>query len=632
MFGNNLSLQNALEGTVATFRRFPLTLLSAFFGTAVIYELVELTYSDREASQYLWKLAWFAWLGLILFFDLEIITERYGLAPKKSWLVFLAGLAVLTGYYFSLPEELVQRHYIQLFLFSLSLHLLASVAAYLNPRTENGFWQFNEKLFLRFLTATLYTTVLYLGLCIAILAITKLFQADFGDKTYVRLWLFMAGVFHPWFFLAGVPRNLQLLETETSYPKGLKVFTQFVLLPLVTVYLLILYGYLLKILFHWSWPRGWVSNLVLSFSIVGIFSLLLIHPIRNTEGNTWIRTYAKWFYRALFPLLVLFALAIWRRVSDYGITEERYFVLVLAFWLLAVALYFLFSSDKNIKFIPVTLCLLAFLVAFGPWGAFGVSQRSQTSRLKYYFQKNGMFSGGKLQPPKRKVSRKDAQEISSILYYLGDKHNFASIRPWFNPKLDSIYAQYYPGNRYQNAQASEMLSVLKINEVLYDHTETANAAKAPAGKNKPPLPEVTYFRFTGPSSNSIHTTGYDYQITANFGSGYDRQHFFRLGSQRLRVENLVEKGRYKQRLFFKWNEKDTSSFDLRPLMRALVKSNSSQPEERYLTAYSSVAKAQLKLYFKTLQIAVINKDPETSEFELQILIQLPPASASESGK
>ena len=37
-------------------------------------------------------------------------------------------------------------------------------------------------------------------------------------------------------FLAGVPKDLSALEKETSYPKGLKAFTQFVFLPLITLY------------------------------------------------------------------------------------------------------------------------------------------------------------------------------------------------------------------------------------------------------------------------------------------------------------------------------------------------------------------------------------------------------------
>lgn len=174
-----------------------------------------------------------------------------------------------------------------------------------------------------------------------------------------------------------MPVHVPELEQSHTYPKGLKVFTQFVLLPLVTLYLVILYLYFGKIVLQWEWPQGWVSVLVLCFSIAGVLSLLLIHPIRFEAGNAWMRTFFRWFYRALFPLIILLILTIWRRVSEYGITEPRYVVLALALWLFCTALYFLLSSQKNIKFIPVTLSLVALIMAFGPFNAFQVSAWSR---------------------------------------------------------------------------------------------------------------------------------------------------------------------------------------------------------------------------------------------------------------
>ena len=73
-------------------------------------------------------------------------------------------------------------------------------------------------------------------------------------------------------------------------------------------------------------------------------SLLLIHPIRTREGNRWIQTFGRWFYLALFPLIVLLFVAISERLGTYGITENRYFILVLACWLLGIALYMLLSQ------------------------------------------------------------------------------------------------------------------------------------------------------------------------------------------------------------------------------------------------------------------------------------------------
>lgn len=619
MFWKNLSVQELSRGAVLTFRRFPLTLLSALLGTGVCYWLLDLNYQEQETKQYLWKLVVFAWLGLILFFDLQLIAERYGFRRRNRWLLFGGGLLALIAYYFYLPHKLNGTHlaeYIwQVFLFGLALHLLASFAPYFSPKNEHGFWQFNEKLFLRFLTATLYAGVLFVGLCVAIVAVKQLFSADINEKVFARLWLFMAGIFHPWFFLAGVPRDLQALETETRYPKGLKVFTQFVLLPLVTVYLLILYGYLFKIIIAWDWPRGWVSYLVLSFSIVGIFSLLLIHPIRNAAGNAWIRTYAKWFYRALFPLLVLFALAIWRRVSDYGITEERYFVLALAFWLLVVALYFLLSRTKNIKFIPVTLSLLAFLVAFGPWGAFAVSERSQTSRLEFYLQKNGLLKAGKVQPAKTPVPEKDEAQISSILEYLGRMHNYESLEEMFGKRLDLI-KNAVPGTpTYTGYETQELMASLNLQ---YRHPLTLEATAAEVPFNVETVRQPV-----------IRTTGYDYSFEHNvsgYGHGEDRQKIA-LGAEELYIQ--FSEG--EQQIAFEYKN-ETAVLNLAPLLKKYAKASYYQTKPEDVTFLLNLKNAQLKVLILSMNGQKQKQKRAVNHLSLHVLVKTAGVSGSESGE
>jgi hypothetical protein len=302
----------------------------------------------------------------------------------------------------------------------------------------------------------------------------------------------LIGIFQTWFLLAGIPADVKALEAEITYPKGLKVFTQFVLLPLVGLYLSILYAYLAKIITIGEWPRGWVSNLVLGFSVVGIFSLLLIYPIRFLAGNTWIRIYARWFFRALFPLLILLSLAIWRRVREYGITESRYAVMVLAGWLCVMAVYFLLSKSKNIKFIPVTLSVLAVLVSLGPWGILAVSESSQTNRLADLFHKYSILKNGRVGKAVLPVLNADLYQISSIVQYLGERHQYASIKPWFNGKIDSILErqrkEYDPMFR-----APEVLQTIGL---MFKYT--------------PDIENLTFYNYRLDERGLLPIAGYDY--------------------------------------------------------------------------------------------------------------------------
>jgi hypothetical protein len=216
-----------------------------------------------------------------------------------------------------------------------------------------------------------------------------------------------------------------------------------------------------KILIQWNLPVGWVSYLILGFSIAGILSLLLIYPIRNYEENRWIKVFSKSFYIALLPLIVLLFVAILTRLFAYGITEKRYFVFVLACWLSFISLYFLFSKVKNIELIPISLCLLCFGTSFGPWGAFAVSERSQMNRLETLLIKNNILVDGKIKVTTNKVDDKDVGNISSIIDYLAERNEIKSLQKWTDTNLDSITNK----NRY--SQPGEVMKLMGLKYVSY---------------------------------------------------------------------------------------------------------------------------------------------------------------------
>lgn len=435
------SLHSLFNESVKTIKRFPLSLLASVTATFIAIYLVHSDYEKLQHLNNLWKVIMCCSIGLNLFLSAELFSESKFHSVFKRIILQLFSLVLIVSYYFILPDfkEFGLEDTARFALFVLGLHLLVSFVPFINTGNTNGFWQFNKSLFLRFLTACLYTGVLYMGLALALLAIDKLFKVEIKWNYYADLWWFLAGIFNTWFFLAGVPKQTQILEDLKEYPKGLKIFTQFVLLPLLTVYLFILYAYAAKIAIAMELPRGWVSYLVIGFSVVGILSLLLIWPIREREENSWIKIVDKWFYRALYPLIILLGLAIFKRVSQYGITENRYFILILALWLAIIASYFLLSKTKNIKVIPISLCLIAFLSSFGPWGAFSVSERSQINILEQLLTTEKIAVNGKIKKANTLLKGENAQKISSIIGYLDKTHGFKNIQPWFSQNLDSVF-------------------------------------------------------------------------------------------------------------------------------------------------------------------------------------------------
>jgi copper chaperone CopZ len=377
------------RGARSTLRRFPVVVVAALTAATSAFVLVEGPGSD------VWKrLLVVATLALPLLFALTLLAERRGWDAARRWTLHALGVAALAAVFIAWPEwseDVAVRRYLQL---SAGFHLLAAVLPFVGVREPNGFWQYNRSLFVRFLTATLYAAVLFGGLALALAALDHLFGLPVSGDAYARLWVLVALVFHPWFFLAGVPDDLAALEQLTEYPKGLRIFAQYVLVPLVVVYLAILTAYAVRVTVTWDWPSGWIGWLVSGVSVAGILALLLVHPVRRRAENAWVRIYGRWFWIALLPSVVLLLLAVRQRVAQYGITEDRYFLLVLALWLATVALYYGVRRSDDIQLVPRSLALVALITFLGPWSAYDVSERSQRDRLASLLERNELVVDG----------------------------------------------------------------------------------------------------------------------------------------------------------------------------------------------------------------------------------------------
>lgn len=424
------SIHDLVKGASDNFKRFPMMLLCAVTGTVAAILLSEADYPEHEYN--LIRLLMTCGLGLPLFMALTTLTEQ---RRWKLWIAFgaqLLGVVLLVLHFISLPGSSELRPDSLLRFAILFAAALTAVAwlPFVGKNRVADFWEYNKTLFLRFALTALYAAVLYIGASLAIVTADQLFDLDINDRRYFQFWFIMVGVFMPWFFLGGVPRNYQGLTEGKSYPLGLKVLVQYILLPLVVVYFVILFTYEIKILVTWDWPKGWASLPVLWFAVGGIFTLLFLYPLR--EANLWVRHFFNWFFRCLLPLLVLLWLAIGMRISDYGITENRYLVVAMGVGLTLVGLYFVFSRGKDIRIVPITITVLALVASMGPWGAFDVSQCSQQERLEQMLVQNelwheGSFSGQSVEVPFDK--RKD---MSAVIDYLVEWHGRQSFTRWID--------------------------------------------------------------------------------------------------------------------------------------------------------------------------------------------------------
>jgi len=100
-----------------------------------------------------------------------------------------------------------------------------------------------------------------LGLSLAVLSLDELFKVNISDKVYKNLAVICCGLFAPIYFLANVLDENEKRKHKLEFNKFLNIMGLYILLPILAVYVVILYVYLIQIIANGNYPTvgflGW---------------------------------------------------------------------------------------------------------------------------------------------------------------------------------------------------------------------------------------------------------------------------------------------------------------------------------------------------------------------------------------
>ncbi len=396
--------------------RFPVPALACLIGFAF-------SYFELARNEALFRGLATALCGALLFMCLEIFRERLGWRLPLLYLVGLPLLAGIGWLFFQSPEPHLPFPFL-----AGGLLLLGFAAPYLRPGApEAAFWTYCFRIGLLGAFAGLGSLILFLGGLAIIESLEFLFGLDLDPLDLQTLLLNVVGfLVFPIAVLAGFPKAFD--DEITEYPRPVKIIVSYVLIPLVAIYTLILYAYMAKIALAGELPEGQVAYLVLGYALVGVLTFLASYPIGKDAGIA--RVYQRGFFPLLLAPLVLLGLAVGIRINAYGVTEDRYMLVLCLVWLvIAAGLGILLSRARASVLIVSVLAVLSLAASFGPWGAVEVSARSQLGRLEGVLARSGLLGDGKGQHRDAEMSRDDQIVASGILDYLSASGKLTRIGP-----------------------------------------------------------------------------------------------------------------------------------------------------------------------------------------------------------
>lgn len=418
------SIKNLFLNIYLSLKRFPLTMI---FSAAVVIMLITISemksFGSIKNFDILNRITMVLALGIPLTLCLKLIIEKKGnLNLIFKFLIYLSGGVFLVLYYFIFLKNTNMISTSRYIATSFAMYTIFLYIPYFYKRENIELYVL--KVITRFLITFVYSLVLYGGLAAILFAIEKLLSVPLINNIYYYTWLIVAGIFVPGFFLGGIPKHSDVLDSK-DYPAFFKVLLLYIVMPIASVYMLILYIYFGKIIVTRQWPINLVSNLVLWYSAICIGVIFLISPIKE---NQWVKKFKSWFLKLIIPILLMMFLSIGIRVKAYGITENRYYVILLGAWIFGITLYFNLSKIKRNIIIPLSLSIITIVSVFGPLSSFSLSSYSQNRRLYGILNSNNMINNGQIQKAPSNISNNDKKEITRILQYFESKDKLSDVK------------------------------------------------------------------------------------------------------------------------------------------------------------------------------------------------------------
>ena len=415
------------------FERFPVTIILAFmhFITGVYIAEVRSFQSDE-----------FVEVNLLLFGSIfitamfEMLYEKY-FCKKNRWLV-RGAYSVLTFVVSIIffVEYLRTNDYYNVYFFtlipiSMVLFLLIPIL-----RKKDNREKYLQSVFSNFVTTGIFAAVLWIGIEIILATVNYLFFYS-GDSLFFRLttysFWFITEVFGASLFLSLLKKPDDNLENY-EFPFIFNLLIKFAIIPLIIIYTGVLYIYMARVIISMHLPKGLISHLVLWYTAFSVFMMILITPF--TQKDKFFENFKKYFPYFSIPLIFASLFAVFQRTYQYGITENRYYVLISIFWLLFCMILYIRNMNVTGVFISLIICFI--ISVYTPLSAKNVSNFSQSQRLKRILVKYGALKDGKISKITQKLTNRQGSQIHTTIQYISDNSTIAKLN--FKNEKGEVYS------------------------------------------------------------------------------------------------------------------------------------------------------------------------------------------------
>ena len=377
-----------------TCKRFPISVGLAF----LLFITTFCAVCEVDWSEQMWFFLFFYTVtGCVLNISLSIWGEGCPKKPLKALVICVVNILWL-AYCIYAAFDFPYNHKEWLSMpglcaFSVAVLLSVYCLPFFRSKSDSPFWNFATNFTGVTLGSIVAAGVLASGISLLYAAVIVIFNLGEVIKPIIVIDSFLLCLVMPLLIMGQIPPKEQIYnDTNIGLNKFFRGVIKFMFIPLLAMYLLVLYLYGLKSLITFELPNGWVSTLV----SVSMFFMVLIYMVlyisdsyKEDKLSGFFVKYIPWI---MIPLVLFMSVGVFRRFNDYGITIPRLYLLIVNIWFLAICVYFAVAKRKRMILIPASFSVLFVVFSFGPLSAANITLKSlRTSVTDWLAKENAQL-------------------------------------------------------------------------------------------------------------------------------------------------------------------------------------------------------------------------------------------------
>ena len=334
-----------------------------------------------------------------------------------------------------------------------SLWLSLFFLSFFKEKDNIASWNFTMRLIVNAIICYMIGGIMWGGFSLLLTSFNILFGIDIYSKSYLIIGVLTGLLLSSWLFLGRIPNGKDKHDRMPVNSGFLNAVMRFLFLPLVGLYIIVLYIYAIQILIKWELPDGWVSWLMVA-SMAGLIIIEFgLYPVRKAQDRKADNLIARYLPIVILPLLLLMTVGIARRFSDYGVTINRLYLITLNAWFYFVCITLFMTRARRINWITISFALIFMLTSAFPINYFSITRNYLESRISKALEgKHLPLTEKQYEVLLKKMPKEEAILLNDQLRYLDSTFGRSVTEAYVK---GSVYYSFYDYEYYDTPNDNE---------------------------------------------------------------------------------------------------------------------------------------------------------------------------------